>query len=254
MKVSIITVVFNGEKTIKSCIDSVINQSYGNIEYIIIDGSSTDTTCEIIKSYGTEIAVFLSERDAGIYDAMNKGISLATGDVIGILNADDFYHDSFVIEKVVGKLNETGAEAIYGDLIYVDADHTRHITRYWKSGTFKKEKFLFGWMPPHPTFFLRSSSYKQFGTYRLDLGSAADYELMLRMMYRHGISAAYLPQITTVMRTGGVSNQSLDNRLKANTSDRMAWTLNELRPYWFTLWLKPMRKILQFICKPKYTE
>lgn len=254
MKVSIITVVFNGEKTIKSCIDSVLNQSYDNIEYIIIDGKSTDNTCEIIKSYGTKIAVFLSEKDAGIYDAMNKGIALATGEVIGILNADDFYHDPFVIEKIAGKLNETGADAVYGDLIYVDADNTREIKRYWKSGRFKKRNFLFGWMPPHPTFFLRNSSYKKFGTYRLDLGSAADYELMLRMMYKHEISVAYQPQITTVMRTGGVSNKSIENRLKANSSDRMAWTLNGLSPYWFTLWLKPVRKISQFVYKPKYTE
>ncbi|AXE18533.1 glycosyltransferase [Runella rosea] len=254
MKVSIITVVFNGEKTIRSCIDSVLKQSYSDIEYIIIDGKSTDTTPEIVKSYGTKIAVFLSEKDAGIYDAMNKGIALATGEVIGILNADDFYHDSFVIEHIVDRLKETNAEAIYGDLIYVDAHDTGRVTRYWKSGNYQKSNFLFGWMPPHPTFFLRSSSYKKFGTYRLDLGSAADYELMLRMMYKHGISVTYQPQITTVMRTGGVSNKSLDNRLKANTSDRMAWTLNGIKPYWFTLWLKPLRKVLQFVYKPKYTE
>lgn len=254
MKVSIITVVFNGEKTIRSCIDSVLKQSYKDIEYIIIDGKSTDTTPEIVKSYGTKIAVFLSEKDAGIYDAMNKGISLATGEVIGILNADDFYHDAFVIEHIVDRLIETNAEAIYGDLIYVNADDTRRVTRYWKSGNYQRSNFLFGWMPPHPTFFLRSSSYKKFGTYRLDLGSAADYELMLRMMYKHQISVTYQPQITTVMRTGGVSNKSLDNRLKANTSDRMAWTLNGIKPYWFTLWLKPLRKVLQFVYKPKYTE
>ncbi len=254
MKVSIITVVFNGEKTIRSCIDSVLKQSYKDIEYIIIDGKSTDTTPEIVKSYGTKIAVFLSEKDAGIYDAMNKGISLATGEVIGILNADDFYHDAFVIEHIVDRLIETNAEAIYGDLIYVNADDTHQVTRYWKSGNYQRSNFLFGWMPPHPTFFLRSSSYKKFGTYRLDLGSAADYELMLRMMYKHQISVTYQPQITTVMRTGGVSNKSLDNRLKANTSDRMAWTLNGIKPYWFTLWLKPLRKVLQFVYKPKYTE
>ncbi len=254
MKVSIITVVFNGEKTIRSCIDSVLKQSYNDIEYIIIDGKSTDKTPEIVKSYGTKIAVFLSEKDAGIYDAMNKGISLATGEVIGILNADDFYYDSFVIEHIVDKLKQTNAEAIYGDLIYVNANDTRRVTRYWKSGNYQRRNFLFGWMPPHPTFFLRSSSYKKFGTYRLDLGSAADYELMLRMMYKHGISVAYQPQITTVMRTGGVSNKSLDNRLKANTSDRMAWSLNGIKPYWFTLWLKPLRKVLQFVYKPKYTE
>jgi glycosyltransferase involved in cell wall biosynthesis len=251
LKVSIITVVFNGASTIQSCIESVLGQTYGDIEYIVIDGKSTDQTPEIVKSYGTKIAVFLSEKDAGIYDAMNKGITKATGDIIGILNADDFYRDSSIIEKIVSELKKTNADAIYGDLIYVDTENIQQVTRYWKSGDFDRNKFLYGWMPPHPTFFLRAASYKKWGNYRLDLGSAADYELMLRMLFKHGLTTAYLPQIITVMRTGGVSNKTVGNRWKANQNDRIAWALNDIKPYWFTLWLKPLRKVLQFVYKPK---
>jgi len=259
LKISIITVVFNGEQTIRDCIESVLGQTYSDIEYIVIDGKSTDKTPEIVKSYGTKIAVFLSEKDNGIYDAMNKGIALATGDVIGILNADDFYRTAFVIEKIASKLKRTQADGIYGDLIYVDGENnqqksgenSQHIKRYWKSGTFSQNKFLYGWMPPHPTFFLSRASYQQFGYYRTDLGSAADYELMLRMMYRYGVKIVYLPEIVTVMRVGGVSNKNVKNRLKANQSDRVAWELNGLKPYWFTLWLKPARKVLQFVNRPK---
>lgn len=251
MKVSIITVVFNGEQTLRSCIESVLNQSYHDIEYIVIDGKSTDSTPDIVASYGTKVAVFISEKDSGIYDAMNKGIAQATGDIIGILNADDFYDDSTVIKKIVAKLKETRADGIYGDLVYVDADDTSLIKRYWRSGEFERKKFLFGWMPPHPTFFVKKASYEQFGTYRLDLGSAADYELMLRFLYKYRLKVAYLPQIVTQMRAGGVSNKTVGNRLKANQSDREAWRLNGLRPYWFTLWLKPLRKVLQFVYKPE---
>ncbi len=254
MKISIITVVFNGEKTIKDCIESVVNQSYKDIEYIVIDGKSTDSTPEIVRSYGTKIAVFLSEKDAGIYDAMNKGIKLATGDVIGILNADDLYKDTFVIEKIVNTLKKTQAESIYADLLYVDGGDKTKVKRYWKSGSYKRQNFLYGWMPPHPTFFVKRASYEKCGLYRTDLGSAADYELMLRMLYKYSISVAYLPEVTTLMRVGGVSNSTISNRLEANKSDRLAWHLNDLQPYWFTTWLKPIRKVLQFVDKPKRTE
>ncbi|MFN4144381.1 MAG: glycosyltransferase family 2 protein [Runella sp.] len=253
MKVSIITVVYNGASTIQDCIESVLGQTYPNIEYIIIDGLSKDNTEEIVKKYGTKIAVFISEKDAGIYDAMNKGIALATGDVIGILNADDFYHSPDVVQKVVKIFQNSQADAVYGDLIYVNADDTNKIERYWKSGAYAKSRFLYGWMPPHPTFFLKRKCYEAYGGYRTDLGSAADYELMLRMAYKHQIRLNYLPAIITKMRMGGVSNSTVVNRLKANQSDRQAWVLNGLRPYWFTLWLKPIRKISQFIYRPKLT-
>jgi glycosyltransferase involved in cell wall biosynthesis len=250
VKVSIITVVYNGASTIADCIESVINQTYQDIEYIVIDGASNDGTVEIVKKYGSKIAVFRSERDKGIYDAMNKGIALATGDVIGILNADDFYKDIHVIDKIVKKIVQTNADGLYADLIYVEAAKTNVIKRYWKSGLLKKNSFLWGWMPPHPTFFLKKASYLQFGTYRLDLGSAADYELMLRMIHKHGVKMTYLPEITTVMRTGGVSNSSVKNRFKANQNDQLAWRINQLNPYFFSVWLKPIRKVLQFVNKP----
>lgn len=253
VKVSIITVVYNGAKTIRDCIDSVLGQNYSDLEYIIIDGGSTDETVEIVKKYGSKIAVICSEPDQGIYDAMNKGISLATGDLIGILNADDFYKNNKVISKVVDTITEAQADAIYADLVYVDSEKTDKVKRYWRSGVFGAKSFLWGWMPPHPTFFLKRASYHQFGDYRLDLGSAADYELMFRMLHKNRLKTAYLPEITTIMRAGGVSNENVLSRIKANKNDRKAWTINSLRPYFFTLWLKPIRKILQFINQPTET-
>ena len=251
LKVTIITVVFNGEDTIRDCIESVIGQSYPAIEYVIIDGKSTDKTPEIIANFGTKIDVFLSEKDNGIYDAMNKGIARSTGEIIGILNADDFYRDPFVIEKIVATLNATQADGVYGDLVYVDNKNTTKIKRYWKSGEFRRTQFLYGWMPPHPTFFLKRALYKRFGNYRTDLGSAADYELMLRMLYKWHVKIAYLPEVITIMRLGGVSNKAIGNRIQANHNDRAAWQRNGLKPYWFTLYLKPLRKVLQFVYKPK---
>ncbi len=247
MKVSIITVVYNGAQTIKDCIESVLSQTYGNIEYIIIDGCSNDGTQKIIKDFGSKIAVFQSETDNGIYDAMNKGIAIATGDMIGILNADDLYKDNSVIEKIVKKIQATQADGLYADLVFIDTKHLDKVTRYWKSGNFDRNSFLYGWMPPHPTFFVKRASYQKYGTFRLDLGTAADYELMLRFLYKNRLKTAYLPEIIVKMRTGGASNNSVENRMRANQNDRKAWKVNDLKPYFFTLWLKPLRKIAQFI-------
>lgn len=247
MKISIITVVFNGAKTLRSCIDSVLAQDYGNVEYIIVDGNSTDGTIEIIESYGDKIDKFVSERDKGIYDAMNKGIQLATGDVVGILNADDFYSSVNVISSVVVAMTESNADAAYGDLQYVDAADHNVIKRNWKSGAYKPNAFTNGWMPPHPTFFLRRALYEQHGNFRLDMGSAADYELMLRMVHKIGIKLVYVPLILVKMRAGGVSNSSVANRISANKNDRKAWKVNGLKPQFYTLWLKPLRKVLQFM-------
>lgn len=247
MKVSIITVVFNGASTLKSCIDSVLSQDYKDIEYIIVDGKSTDGTVELIQSYGSKIAHLLSEPDKGIYDAMNKGIALATGDIVGILNADDFYASNSAVSKIVQAMNTSNFDGAYGDLFYVDAVHIEKVTRKWIAGSYKKGSFLFGWMPPHPTFFIRRKLYEKYGVFRLDLGSAADYELMLRMIHKFGINLAYVPEVLIKMRAGGVSNSSVENRLAANRNDRKAWELNHIKPYFFTLWLKPLRKITQFL-------
>jgi glycosyltransferase involved in cell wall biosynthesis len=178
---------------------------------------------------------------------MMKGIKLATGDLIGILNADDFYAGNTVISEIVKAVEKNDADACYGDLNYVDAQDESVIKRKWISGKYKPNSFLMGWMPPHPTFFLKRKCYEKYGNFRLDMGSAADYELMLRMIYKHGIKLAYVPSVIVKMRTGGVSNSNFQNRLSANKNDRKAWKINGLKPYPFTLWLKPVRKILQFI-------
>lgn len=247
MKVSIITIAYNSAETIEDTIKSVISQDYPNIEYIIIDGGSTDGTLQIIDKYKDKVAKVVSEPDKGIYDAMNKGVVNATGDIIGILNSDDIYADDKVVSDIVNKIGDK--DAIYADLVYVKRDATDEVTRYWKSGEYKKGAFVKGWMPPHPTFFVRKECYDKYGAYNLKLKSAADYECMLRMIHKHGISLAYLPRVITKMRVGGQSNVTVNNRVKANQEDRMAWEMNGLEPKFYTLYLKPLRKVGQFLKK-----
>lgn len=250
MTVSIITVVYNGADTIRDCIDSVLSQTYPHIEYIVIDGGSTDGTADVVRAYGAKIARFVSEPDQGIYDAMNKGIGLATGEVVGLLNADDLYRHADVIAHVADRLNQTGSDAVYSDLVYVDRFDTSRVVRYWRGGPYPVNGFLWGWMPAHPTLFVRRHIYGQYGLFTTALRSAADYELMLRMIHKHRIRLSYLNELTVMMRAGGVSNQSIKHRLRANREDAEAWRLNNLKPYFFTLWLKPLRKLGQFLQKP----
>lgn len=254
MKVSIITVVYNGTDTIEDCLCSVLSQDYPNVEYIIIDGASTDGTVEKIRQFDSSkfphtMTKFISEPDSGIYNAMNKGIGLATGEVIGILNADDIYQDAKVVSKIVHQFEQTKADAIYADLVYVNKTNTDAITRYWKSGSYKNGAFLWGWMPPHPTFFVKYNLYQQFGVFNETLRIAADYELMLRFIHKHKASVAYLPEVVVRMRVGGVSNTDFSNRLKAHEESRKAWTINGLKPSFLTLWMKPLRKFSQFFLK-----
>lgn len=250
MTVSIITVVYNGADTIRDCLDSVLGQTYPQIEYIVVDGGSTDGTADIIRSYGAKIARVVSEPDQGIYDAMNKGIRLATGEVIGLLNADDMYRHPEVIAHIVARLNQTGSDAVYSDMIYVDRADTSRVVRYWPAGNYPTNGFLWGWMPGHLSLFIRRSIYEKYGLFTMALRSAADYELMLRLIHKHKIRLSYLHELTIVMREGGISNQSLTHRLRANREDAEAWRLNGLKPYFFTLWLKPLRKLSQFLRKP----
>lgn len=247
MKVSIITVVFNSVGTIGSAIDSVLGQSYADLEYIIIDAGSTDGTLEKIAAYGDQIDVVISEPDQGIFDAMNKGLAMATGEIIAFLNSDDFYAGRSVIGAVVNALKDKDTDAVFGDLHYVYADNIRKVFRYWKSGVYKPGSFLYGWMPPHPTFFVKKDIYDRYGKFNIRFKIAADYELMLRFLHIHKIKVNYIPQVLVKMRTGGVSNAGLRNRFRANLEDRKAWTVNGLRPYFFTLYLKPLRKVFQVI-------
>lgn len=248
-KVSIITVCYNSAKTIEDTIQSVINQTYDNIEYIIVDGLSTDNTLEIVNKYKNKIAKVVSEKDAGLYDAINKGIDLATGDIVANINSDDFYIDNNVIADVVAKMEEKKSDTLYADLYYVEAIDTNKVTRNWVSGEYKKGMFFKGWMPPHPTFFVCKSVYDNYGKFNLELKSAADYEIMLRFIHKHECSICYLPRVVVRMRVGGLSNVSIKNRLKANREDKKAWEMNGLKPKPFTLIFKPLSKVLQFVKK-----
>ena len=251
IKISIITVTYNSEKTIKDTIDSVIFQDYNNIEHLIIDGGSTDKTIDIVKSYGDKISYFISEKDDGIYDAMNKGIRAATGDVIGVLNSDDFYPCSHIISDVVNGFKNHDPDALYGDLVYVDPILTDKITRYWKSEQFSFSKIKEGWTLPHPTFFVKKKIYDEFGLYSIRLKSAADYEMIIRLLYKNKISVHYLPEILVRMRNGGVSNATIIARLRGNREDKLAWEMNDLEIPKFLRFRKPLSKISQFFRRPK---
>lgn len=267
--ISIITATFNAASTVNDCLQSVACQSHP-AEHIIIDGASLDNTLEIISSRShnpNHLIHLFSEPDNGIYDAMNKGIALTTGEVIGVLNADDFYASEDVLARVALAFEDPSVMCCFGDLEYVkengsgfgvqdsmlNAEHGTSngfdVVRYWKSGKYTPRSFYWGWMPPHPTFFVRRSVYERFGTFRLDMGSAADYELMLRLLLKERITAAYIPEVLVRMRVGGASNESLTARVRANFMDRMAWNLNGLRPYPWTLIMKPLRKVGQYVFK-----
>ncbi len=248
--VSIITVTYNSEKTIRDTLACVAAQDYPHIEHIIVDGLSKDKTLDIVRDF-PHVSMVISEKDMGIYDAMNKGIMAATGEIMGCLNSDDFYESASVITRVVAQMMSDKSNALYGDLVYVRPDRTTKITRTWIAGKFKPAKFLFGWMPPHPTFFVRREVYQQFGLFNTTLRSAADYELMLRFLYKARISVSYLPQILVRMRAGGMSNATFRNRINANREDRQAWRVNGLHPYFYTTLLKPLRKLIQYVRKPK---
>jgi glycosyltransferase involved in cell wall biosynthesis len=217
MKISIITVVWNNVKTIKDTIDSVLSQTYKNIDYIVIDGGSTDGTLSLLESRRDQLSALVSEPDEGIYDAMNKGIKLAKGDVIGFLNSDDFYLNDKVISKVASEFErDIFLDASYANLVYVDQTNTSKIIRYFKTGEFKQGLFLKGWCPAHPTFFVRKSVYERNGNFDLNYHFASDVELMMRFLEIHKIKSLYIPEVMVKMRMGGVSNRNLKNIWLAN--------------------------------------
>ncbi|MDG2330703.1 MAG: glycosyltransferase family 2 protein [Flavobacteriales bacterium] len=246
MKVSIVTICFNSAETIRTALKSVIAQSYPDIEYIIVDGKSKDNTLSIVNEYKESIAKIISEEDDGIYDAMNKGVKAATGDVIGILNSDDLYANEHVVSNMVKAISD--ADAVYADLVYVSRKDTNQVTRAWRAGVYKKGLFKKGWMPPHPTFFVKKSCYDNYGYYSTELNSSADYELMLRLIHKHEISVNYFPETIVKMRVGGQSTISIKNRLAANKEDRRAWEMNGLQPGIATI-RKPLSKLSQFLRK-----
>jgi len=246
MKVSVITAVFSNQHFIHDAIDSVLSQKNVEIEYIIVDGGSKDGTVEVVLSYGKRINKFISEPDEGVYFALNKGISLATGDIIALLHSDDFYAHPYVLSQVVEAFQKTNCDAVYSNLYYVKGNNTNKIVRLWDSGVYKEDDFYLGWMPPHPAFFSKREVYTKYGSFNTILKSAADYELMLRLIFKNNIKLHYIPKFFVKMRTGGASNRSFLNRLKANIEDRKAWHINDLKPKWYTLLMKPLLKLFQY--------
>lgn len=220
-KISIITAVFNGEQHISKTIESVLGQTYSNLEYIVIDGGSTDKTAEIIKSYGSKIHCFLSERDQGIYDALNKGIALAKGDIIGLLHADDLFAKNSTLSLIAKQFVETQADGVYSDLIYFKKinEIERQTIRYWKSEPFSRNLLMQGWMPPHPTLYLKKAVFQNVGSYDLGYPIAADYDFILRLFQSADFKFSYLPEVTVLMQVGGVSNRNLRKILEKSSQD-----------------------------------
>jgi len=244
LKISIITSVYNNKATIKDAIESVLSQTYGNIEYIIVDGASGDGTVEVVQSYGNKITKFVSEPDKGIYDGLNKGLSLATGDVIGFLHSDDLYENAKVLEELAKAFDE-GVDAVYGDLVYTAKEDTSKVLRYWKSRDFDKSLLAKGWMPAHPTFFVRKEVYEKYGNFDTSFRIAADYDFMLRVLSA-GINVTYLPKILYKMRVGGESNKSIKNIIQKSKEDLKALKNNEVGGV-YTLGYKNLSKIIQFV-------
>ena len=245
MKVSIITVVYNNKKTISDAIESVIAQSYKDIEYIVIDGASTDGTFEIIQNYSDKITKIVSESDKGIYDGLNKGISLATGDVIAFLHSDDVYANETVISDIVNCF-DNGAQGVYGDLVYTDKADVNKVFRYWKSCDFSLSLLSKGWMPPHPTLFLRREVYQKYGAFDISFKIAGDYDFMLRIL-SNNISVKYLSKVLYKMRVGGESNRSIKNILDKSKEDLRAMRKNEINKPFLALFYKNIFKVMQLI-------
>jgi glycosyltransferase involved in cell wall biosynthesis len=249
IKISIITVVWNNESTIKDAINSVLGQIYKNIEYIIIDGASTDGTIDIVKSYGDKITKFISEPDKGLYDAMNKGIQLATGDIVGILNSDDFYIDEFVIEKVVRTFKEEKVDSVFADLVFVKADNLDKTVRYYDSGKFNPSKLAYGWMPAHPTFFVKREFYERYGVFRTDLKIAADFDILARFLFTHKLSYHYMQEVLVKMRVGGVSTGGFKSKILLNKEVLQVCEENGIETNIFKILLKYPQKVLEILKK-----
>ena len=245
MKISIITVCYNSAQTISDTLQSVGDQTYKDIEHIIIDGGSTDRTLEIVAVHGGHVAKLISEKDNGIYDAMNKGITLATGDVIGFLNSDDVFAEVDVVSTIAKTMADPSIDACYGDLDYLLRTDTSSIVRHWSSGEFSQKKLKKGWMPPHPTLFLRRTVIENWGGFDTSFKISADYDAILRYFSQGKIQTAYIPRVLTKMRMGGVSNQTLAKVWLKTREDYIALRRNRIGGVWVLL-NKNLRKVSQF--------
>ena len=245
MKVSIITVCYQSAHTLGDAIDSVLSQQDVDIEFIVVDGGSSDGTVELLKEYGTRINQWVSERDGGIYDAMNKGVRMATGDWIGFLHADDLLAHSRIIADMLDVVVKTNADVVYGDLVYVQKDNSQQIVRYWKSEDFSLRLLPKGWMPPHPTVYVRRELFVKTGLFNVEYRISADYDFLLRLLSTPSIRVAYIPQIMVRMRVGGASNRSIGNIIRKSKEDYLALRRNHIGGIGALLY-KNLSKIGQF--------
>ena len=250
MTVSIITVTYNSANTIRDTLESVKDQSYPHIEHIIIDGLSKDDTLRIVSEYPT-VSRLISEPDKGIYDAMNKGIQIATGDIIGFLNSDDFFSKNDVIQTVVTNIKEKKVESVFGDVKFVDAKDIQKVVRYYSSQKFHPNRFAWGYMPAHPTFYTYKKNYENFGIFKTDYKICADYEILIRFLYSNKLSYAYIHQDLVTMRVGGVSNTNLKSRLILNKEIVRACRENGIQTNLAKVCLKIFSKLSELIFIPK---
>ena len=246
IKISVITAVFNSRETISAALDSVLGQSGANVELVVIDGGSTDGTLEILRSYADRLSVLVSEPDGGIYDALNKGIQRSSGDVLGFLHSDDLFADAGVLSRIAAAFADPGVGAVYGDLLYVRKDNPDQAVRYWRSGAFSDRRLGWGWMPPHPTLYVRRDLYERHGLFDTSFRIAADYDFVLRLLGKGRVGVHYLPEVLVKMRMGGVSNRSLRNLLRKSSEDLKALKKNNVGGWGALIW-KNLSKLPQFL-------
>lgn len=245
--------MYNAEKTIAQAIESVINQTYTNIEYIVVDGKSSDNTPAIIQTYSKQISHYLSEPDKGLYDAMNKGVALATGDIVGILNADDFLADNTVIEKIANLfIQNPEIDAVSTDVAIYKGEYFSKAWRYYAAKSFRKWQFLLGIQPAHPGFYVKREFYLKHGNYRTDFRIAADFDLLLRFIYIHSCKVLYMPILCVKMRDGGISSKDFKSKVKMNKEIQKSLSDNKLPAFSFFIWLKYLIKIWQLVFVPKH--
>lgn len=250
MKISIITVTYNSAATLRDTMESVLAQTYADIEYVVVDGLSKDNTMDIVREYEPRFRgrmKYISEKDHGLYEAMNKGIRMATGDVVGIINSDDFYHRNDIIQRVAEAMAEPGVEAVYGDVRFVNPENLDKTVRYYSSKIFRPSLFRFGFMPAHPTFFTYRKYFEQYGYYRLDYKIAADYELLVRFLHKYGVKARYLNTDFMKMRTGGVSTASVKSNILLNREIVRACRSNGIWTCFPLLMLKYFIKVFELL-------
>lgn len=245
MKISLITATYNCKDTVTNCLASVAEQSRVDVEHVVVDGASTDGTLDVLQAHRDAIAVLVSEPDGGIYDALNKGIARSSGDVVGLLHADDLYADSEVLARVAEAFADPEVDAVYGNLVYVSKSDPSRVIRYWRAGEFSLARLRWGWMPPHPTLFLRRPLYERFGLFDTRYRIAADYDLMLRVLSQLSGKVVYLPEVLVRMRMGGVSNRSLSNIVRKSWEDYQALRTNRVGGLGALAW-KNLSKLSQF--------